>query len=60
MDQRAVDSLLASPEPAIRFLARRELLGERARNDERRILDGELVRALLDGQQPDGGFGGHP
>lgn len=60
MDQPAVDSLVASSEPAIRFLARRDLLGQRARDDERGILDGQLVRALFDGQQPDGGFGGHP
>jgi hypothetical protein len=52
--------LLDSPEPAIRRLARRELLGQRAREDQRHVLDGPLVRALLDGQQPDGGFGGHP
>jgi hypothetical protein len=52
--------LLASAEPAIRRLVRRDLLGQRARDDERRVLDGPIVRALFDGQQADGGFGGHP
>jgi hypothetical protein len=52
--------LLASPEPAIRRLVRRDLLGQRARDDERRVLDGPIVRALYDGQRADGGFGGHP
>jgi hypothetical protein len=59
-DRAAIDWLLASPEPAIRYLARRDLLGEAAGEDEAAILDGPLVRTLLDGQGPDGGFGGHP
>jgi hypothetical protein len=49
--------LLASTEPAIRSLVRREVLIEAASDDEARVLDGPIVRALLDGQQPDGGFG---
>lgn len=56
----AVSWLLESDEPAIRYLTRRDLLGEDAPEDEARILDGPKVRALFAGQQPDGGFGGHP
>jgi hypothetical protein len=56
--------LLGSGEPAIRRLVRRDLLDQAALDDEpddeERILDGPIVRALFDGQQPDGGFGGHP
>jgi len=52
--------LLASDEPAIRGMARRDLLGQPADDDLRRTTEGPLVRALLAGQQPDGGFGGHP
>lgn len=59
-DQAVIDWLLASPEPAIRRLARRDLLDEPAPDDEARLLNGPLVHALLQGQQPDGGFGGHP
>ncbi|HEX2221335.1 MAG TPA: hypothetical protein VHK06_02305 [Candidatus Limnocylindria bacterium] len=55
----AVEWLLASDEPAIRFQARRDLLGESAADDEARILEGPAVRALLDGQRADGGFGVH-
>jgi hypothetical protein len=47
----AVERLLDSPEPAIRRLARRDLLGQDGPDDP---LEGELVQALLD----DGG--GHP
>ena len=39
--------------------ARRDLLGEEATDDAARVLDGPWMRALLDGQQSDGGFGGH-
>lgn len=56
----AIDWLCRSDEPAVRFLARRDLLGERSAADEDRILDGPRVRALLSGQRPDGGFGVHP
>jgi hypothetical protein len=56
----AVAWLLASTEPAVRYLTRRDVLGEPAPGDGGRILDGPKVRALLEGQQPDGGFGGHP
>jgi hypothetical protein len=56
----AVGWLLRSDEPAIRSLAREDLLGEDGGADRKRILEGPKVRALLSGQQPDGGFGGHP
>lgn len=54
----AVDWLLASREPAIRRMARRDLLDEASPDEP--ILDGPLVRGLFAGQQPDGGFGVHP
>jgi hypothetical protein len=56
----AVDMLLASDEPAVRYLTRRDLLGEDARDDEAAILSGPKVKALFAGQQRDGGFGYHP
>jgi hypothetical protein len=55
----AVEWLLASSEPAIAYLTRRDVLGEEAEADPERILAGPIVRRLLDGQQPDGGFGVH-
>jgi hypothetical protein len=60
VDATAVNWLLESREPAIRRLVRRNLLDEPALDDEAQLLDGPIMRALLDGQQPDGGFGGHP
>jgi hypothetical protein len=56
----AIDWLLGSDEPAIRGMARRDLLDEADPPDLQQVLEGPLVRGLLDGQQPDGGFGGHP
>jgi len=56
----AVDFLLASNEPAIRFLTRRDVLGEAVQPDPDKIFSGPLVRGLLRGQKRDGGFGGHP
>ena len=55
----AIQWLLASSEPGVRLLARRDLLGERIESTDE-VLDGPKVRALLEGQQPDGGFGAHP
>ncbi|MFB3739196.1 MAG: hypothetical protein ACE14W_09585, partial [Candidatus Velamenicoccus archaeovorus] len=55
----ALTWLLRSPEPAIRRLARREVLGE-PDEGEPHVGSGPLVRGLLHGQQPDGGFGCHP
>src|SRR5215211_2260281 len=56
----AVDWLLGSSEPAVRYLTRRDVLGEDVEPDDEEILAGPKVRALLSGQRPDGGFGGHP
>lgn len=56
----AIEWLLASREPAIRGMARRDLLGEPADDDLSRTTAGPMVRKLLAGQQRDGGFGGHP
>lgn len=58
LDERAIEWLLASDEPGIRFQARRDLLGEKVALDHE-ILRGPMVRALFDGQQADGGFGVH-
>jgi hypothetical protein len=55
----AIQWLLASSEPAVGLFARRDLLGERVTSADE-VLDGPKVRALLGGQQPDGGFGVHP
>jgi hypothetical protein len=56
--------LLSSDEPAVRYLTRRELLDDRdgaaAAADAAQLLKGPKARALLAGQQPDGGFGVHP
>jgi hypothetical protein len=56
----AVEWLLGSDEPAVRYLTRRDVLGEPVEADAEEILAGPKVRALLAGQQPDGGFGAHP
>lgn len=53
----AVEWLLASDEPAIRRLVRRDVLGEQPTED---VLDGPKVQALLSGQRADGGFGKKP
>jgi hypothetical protein len=55
-----VEWLLRSNEPAVRYLTRRDVLGESVEPDDEAILAGPKVRALLAGQLPDGGFGGHP
>ncbi|NUR05941.1 MAG: hypothetical protein HOQ22_14360 [Nocardioidaceae bacterium] len=54
----AVAWLLESEEPAVRHLARRDLLGEADGGDRAEVLEGTAVRALLEGQERDGGFGG--
>jgi hypothetical protein len=56
----ATDALLSSAEPAVRYLTRRDVLGEPVEPNAEEILSGPKVSALLDGQLPDGGFGGHP
>ena len=55
----AVDWLLESDEPGIVMQAKRDLLDERLPAESARVLDGPKVRALLAGQQADGGFGSH-
>ena len=55
----AVGWLLSSAEPAVRLLAQRDLLGEDTAGTGE-VLGGPMVRALLSGQGPDGGFGVHP
>jgi hypothetical protein len=57
---RAIDWLLSSDEPSVRFLTRRDVLGERVEPDPEEILAGPKVTALLAGQQPNGGFTRHP
>jgi hypothetical protein len=56
--------LLSCDEPAVRYLTRRELLDDRdgtaAAADAAQLLEGPKTRALLAGQQPDGGFGVRP
>jgi hypothetical protein len=54
----AVEWLLASSEPAIVQLARRDLLDRPAVAVD--VMQGPLVSRLLAGQRPDGGFGNHP
>lgn len=56
----AVSWLLSSTEPAIRYLTRRDVLGEDPPYEPSRILSGPKVSALLSGQHPDGSFGVHP
>ena len=53
----AVDWLLESDEPGIVAQAKRDLLDEQAPAEAAHVLDGPKVRALLSGQQADGGFG---
>ena len=55
----AVEWLLASDEPAIAALARRDLLDEDVRLSLAELRRGPLVGGLLAGQQRDGGFGVH-
>jgi hypothetical protein len=52
----AIRWLLGSTEPAIGLLTRRDILDEPTEPS----LDGPIVRRLLSGQKPDGGFGVHP
>jgi hypothetical protein len=59
-DVDPVGWLLASDEPAMRRLARRDLLGHAVPDAAPDLMAGPLVSGLLAGQRPDGGFGGHP
>ncbi|HZM72774.1 MAG TPA: hypothetical protein VFC71_05305 [Candidatus Polarisedimenticolia bacterium] len=65
MTDPAVEWLLRSAEPAIRLRTLTELAGvsagdARAVDTRHAVLDGPIVSGLLSGQQPGGGFGGHP
>jgi hypothetical protein len=51
-DAAAVEWLLTSDEPAVRYLTRRDVLGEDVRADDAEILRGPKVRALLSEQRP--------
>ena len=53
----AIDWLLASNEPGVVLQVKRDLLGEQDPPEASRVLEGPWVRALLAGQQADGGFG---
>jgi hypothetical protein len=53
----AIEWLLQSNEPGVVFQAQRDLLDEPEPPDASRVLEGPWVRALLGGQQADGGFG---
>jgi hypothetical protein len=57
---RSIEWLLASDEPAVRIITKRELLQEEAEEEQDRIAEGPKVRALLAGQQANGGFSVHP
>ena len=60
MTQTAIEWLLASSEPAIRAMTRREVvLGDDAGEDEAAFLEGPIVRKLFSGQKADGSFGSH-
>ncbi len=59
-DQTAVGWLLDSDEPGVRLQTRRDLLGEELDATADDITRGPRVRALLDGQIADGGFGVDP
>ena len=49
-DQETIDWLLDSTEPAIRNLVHRDLLDQAAPHEPAAVLDGPLIRGLLDGQ----------
>lgn len=61
MTSAAIDWLLMSEEPGVRMMTRRDLLGETISADEAAsVLLGPKVRALMSGQESDGGFGVKP
>ena len=57
-DEMAVEWLLASDEPAVRLMTRRDLLGESVADVD--VMKGPKVKKLLSGQKKDGSFGVHP
>jgi hypothetical protein len=63
VDTKTADTmawLLAAEEPSVRYLARRDLLGEDSLSERAAITAGPWVSALLAGQHEDGGFGHDP
>jgi hypothetical protein len=63
VDTKTADTmawLLAAEEPSVRYLARRDLLGEDSLSERAAITAGPWVSALLAGQHEDGGFGRDP
>jgi hypothetical protein len=65
MNRETTEWLLACREPAVRCLTLTDLLDLPEHDPQvelarQAICEGAWVRALLDGQQPDGGFGVHP
>lgn len=61
MNRAAIEWLLASDEPGVQMMTRRDLLDETiSAGDAAAVLTGEKVRTLMSDQAPDGGFGCHP
>ncbi|MFN2484652.1 MAG: hypothetical protein ABR509_06920 [Candidatus Limnocylindria bacterium] len=58
-DRSAIDWLLRADEPAVRFLTRTDVLGQKRPRDASGVLDGPKVRRLFADQRADGGFGVH-
>jgi hypothetical protein len=57
--QAAIEWLLNSREPAIRYLVRHDVIGKATAYPED-VLAGPIARGLLHGQRTDGSFGVHP
>src|SRR5438093_8362974 len=65
MGNKAVNWLLESEDPSIRYLTLTEILdtpddSNEAKIARKQVPEGQLAKTLLAGQQPDGGFGNHP
>ena len=65
LSERATGWLMSSSDPSVRYLTLVDVLREPAQADavqsaKAQIPNGDRVRALLDGQRPDGGFGDDP
>lgn len=63
--ERAIEWLLSSSDPSVHYLTLVDVLcqpaqAEAVRSAREQIPSGDRVRALLDGQRPDGGFGDDP
>src|SRR5713101_1051383 len=61
----AISRLLESGDPSVKYFTLKEVLKESPNTTEvryakRQIPDGPIVKTLLKGQHPDGGFGVHP